>query len=460
MRPVVHVVCCVLYALASVACGFPRPVDVDPDAACPANEFIACEGDVARMCNATGDGTITQSCGVPGCNADARRCNQCVPNTDLCTSPSEIAHCSVDGVPAGQNACAVECVTSSIPHCAHLEPRYVPDACDSPATAPELTISNLAGLDTDLDITCTGGVIPQSGGPSICVVRYGVIHITSTATLTVRGMRALALVADSSVIIDGVLDVGANGAANGPGGGTVLSGARVFSDAGGGGAGFATAGGAGGSTTTDGGGGLGGGRATDPAIVTVLIGGTRPERTIGGGAPASGGGGGAATLIACRGQVSVSGLLDARGGGGTGGGPGTFAGSHWSGTGGGAGGNVVLQGLSIVVTGQVFANGGGGGAGWTLSGRSGLPGTDGTRSASDSASGGASVGGEGAGGRGGRQGAAPGEGTRPAASGMLPGGGGGSLGFFQTYTPRGIEPTLTPAAASPSFGVNKNVETR
>jgi hypothetical protein len=144
--------------------------------------------------------------------------------------------------------------------------------------SPDFTVTNIASLDTALETNCTGGVVAQTDGPPICVVRYGSIHVTPTAILTIRGNRALALVADHMIVIDGVLDVSANGTGSGPGGGTVASGGPVASDAGGGGAGFATAGGAGGSLTVDGGGGVGGSRATDPAIITALVGGTIPTR--------------------------------------------------------------------------------------------------------------------------------------------------------------------------------------
>lgn len=41
-----------------------------------------------------------------------------------------------------------------------------------------------------------------------------------------------------------------------------------------------------------------------------------------------------------------------------------------------------------------------------------------------------------------------------------PGGGGGSVGFVHTYTPTGVSPTLTPAAASPPLQANLPLETR
>lgn len=40
------------------------------------------------------------------------------------------------------------------------------------------------------------------------------------------------------------------------------------------------------------------------------------------------------------------------------------------------------------------------------------------------------------------------------------GGGGGSIGFFQTYTPEGVEPALTPTDVSPTFQPNGTINTR
>src|SRR6185436_2404419 len=85
---------CLLLCLVA-ACSFPRPADVPdmvsdaaqdagpgapPDVgasfSCTPNEFVACESSSLQRCNTTGDGTISDDCGVPGCNADAKRCNQ------------------------------------------------------------------------------------------------------------------------------------------------------------------------------------------------------------------------------------------------------------------------------------------------------------------------------------------------------------------------------------------------
>jgi hypothetical protein len=223
-----------------------------------------------------------QDCGPAGCNADAKRCNQCVPSTSSCSvGADKVDHCGADGLPASDETCVLGCKADPAAHCAYLEPRYLPDICDLAATIPEFVVDNFTTIDTGADSTCTGGVVTQVGGPVICVVRYGSIHVTASGTLTTSGLRALALVADSAIRIEGVLDVSANGTGNGPGGGTIASGEGAGSDIGGGGAGFGTAGGNGGSRTVDGGGGRGGAQATNPALLTVLVGGTRPTRASG-----------------------------------------------------------------------------------------------------------------------------------------------------------------------------------
>src|SRR5262245_2338559 len=43
----------------TAACGFPRPADVPEPISCTANEFIGCDGNSTRTCNAAGDGAVT-----------------------------------------------------------------------------------------------------------------------------------------------------------------------------------------------------------------------------------------------------------------------------------------------------------------------------------------------------------------------------------------------------------------
>ena len=451
-----------MIGLFLVSCGSVKFDDVEQPPfieTCTANEFVDCVDTTARICNATGDGTIDLECGA-GCNADNGRCNTCVPGALQCTADG-LERCGDDGLPI-QEGCAIGCVDATVPHCAYVEPSYpaLANACDTIATLPDLTISSDTTLDTTLDATCTGAVVAQTGGPSICIVRYGTITIDTSATFTVRGTRALALVADDRLALDGILDVSADKDVSGPGGGTQISGTQASSADGGGGAGFRTAGGAGGNDTVDGGAANGGAAFTDPATSATFIGGTRagtstlfPHKV--------GGGGGAAILIACRGEVSITGTIDAGGGGGEGGSDVSTAGTVFTGgVGGGSGGNVVLQGLAVSVTGKLFANGGGGGGGISGDDTHGFDGEDGSRSGSTPARGAGPLQSGGHGGDGGTGVFQPAVGGRPGVSAGTGGGGGGSTGFFQTYTPTGIIPTLDPNVASPTLQTNRTITTR
>jgi hypothetical protein len=410
---------------------------------CQAGEFITCRGDETITCNAMGNNLDVAAC-ENGCSASNEGCNSCRPGSSACSNDA-VEVCGDDGNPGQSTPCVVGCVSDPIAHCAYLEPKYLADICDTEAV-DDLMISTATTLSTDVDANCTGGVVSQTGAPDICVVRNRTITVTQAATLTVVGARALALVGDTSTTITGVLDVSANGRISGPGGGTSVSGGIETTANGGGGAGFLTSGGAGGSTAADGGAANGGTASTNPAQLDVLVGGTTNF----------GGGGGAVALITCRGTLTVDGLIDAGGGGGRGG----FVGGvvPHAGNGGGSGGNVVLQGINVIVTGQLYANGGGGGSGKPGTAATGNAGADGTRSLSP-APGGVPVEQEGAGGDGGVGGRLPGSGKKPGAAGSA-GGGGGSAGFLQVYTPAGVTPMIIPAAVSPSLQLSLNVNTR
>jgi hypothetical protein len=272
---------------------------------CTPGDFLECRGDNEVVCNAGGTDYEVDACQT-GCSAASNGCNACVANTSVC-GDHMVEHCGADGMQAAPEMCQLDCVDAPTPHCGYLEPRYLPDVCDVPASG-DLTISTSGMFDTTLNTNCNGGIIAQTGGPAICVVRYSTISITATSTLIVVGGNALALIADQSLSIDGVLDIGAKGVRDGPGGGFISSNDVGIGNGsaalGAGGAGFHTAGGAGGSGTADGGGHAGGAKSMDPAALTVLLGGTREQTAD---LQAGGGGGGAATLVACRGSVSVTG---------------------------------------------------------------------------------------------------------------------------------------------------------
>jgi len=287
-------------------------------------------------------------------------------------------------------------------------------------------------------------------------VRHSAITVHASAMTRFVGSRAIALVSDADLVVDGWLDVSARMEKSGPGGGFTASGGVSNTGSGWGGAGFHTAGGSGGSSTANGGAGNGGSMSVDPAALTVLVGGPIAgfvEST------SSGGGGGGLTLISCRGAVVVNGTINAGGGGGYGGA--VILTVLIGGTGGGAGGNVVMQGLDVRVTGRLYANGGSGGAGKPTNQTKGADGSDGNYNSLTPSPGGAATGtGEGAGGTGGYLNVAGGAGGRYTTAGTSGGGGGGSVGFFQSYTPAGRPATLSPAQASPAPQPNGMIPTR
>lgn len=361
---------------------------------CTPNEFAECRDDKALTCNSSGDDYELVTCPY-GCNAEMRGCNEC-------TTP--------------------ECEK-------HIIPRYVPGVCDSLATDEPLTISTATTIDTSDDSQCTF-LVQQAQGVEICVIHHSSITIDRNIVLQIVGTRAVALVADRMLLVDGILDASGR-SSNAPGSDTTVSGGTSGNTIAGGGAGGRVRGGSAGTTTT-GGAANGGAAVMNPLAVTALFGGARSDDN-------NGNGGGALTLVSCRGTVDVPGLVDVGGGGGKRG----YAvqGTLYKPRGGGAGGTAVLQGMQIRLTGQLFANGGGGGGGGVV-GTDGQPGSRSTSAAlGGSESGGAD------GGAGGTD-SPPGDGK---TNGTVGGAGGGAAGFLLTYTPSGVTPSLVPMAISPSL---------
>jgi hypothetical protein len=374
---------------------------------CTPNMFEECRGDKALMCNSTGSDYDLLTC-TQGCSAAEGGCKP--------EPPCETLECKK-----------------------HIIPKYLPTECDELATNGALTISADTELDTSDDSKCTR-IVQQPLGPEICVLHYQSITIETNKTYGASGSRALALISDETLVIDGVLDVGYHNSQGGPGGGLVMSGGySITNKAGGGGAGGRTDGGHGGTTQT--GGGANGGEAImNPATLNYVVGGARTPAT-----PYNNGGG-AAIVVACRGALKVQGTVDVSGGGGHNGylrdiGTGQLV--YRAATGGGAAGMVVLQGLSLSITGQLYANGGGGGGGGNGTGG---PGYEGQRSTA-AAAGGTGTATGGTGGAGGALGAPQGGVSDTNGNG---GGGGGAAGFFFLYSP-GTADVVTPTAVSPSL---------
>jgi hypothetical protein len=399
----------------------------------------------------------------------------CTPGEVLKCVGANALTCTTGGDAYEQIACDLGCLDAPSPHCGYIEPRYLEAVCDEPAAQAEVTFADTATLDPNVDSNCTGGIVPQAGAAEICVVRHSAITVSAPAVLTVPGSfvppgRAIAFVADGPLLIDGFLDVSAKGKVNGPGASLSSSGGQPFIDPnspttkrGGGGAGGHLAGAPGGTESIAGGAANGGAQMPDPALTTAFVGGSpayKPDRnsdpndTIGGG-----GGGGALMLISCRDAITITGTISAGGGGGPGGK--SLFNNAVPGAGGGAGGYVVIQAKMINVSGQLFANGGWGGFGRpATNGTQGFDGRDALVSAVVNVSVPTPQNGEGAGGRGAVSGQLPTNGGTQTLSTSAPGGGGGSTGFLQTYTPPGTTPTLMPSSVAPSFQPNATIPVR
>lgn len=437
---------------------------------CTPDEFIACVDNMAHSCNAAGDGTTDVAC-ANGCNATERRCNDCVPDAMSCsTDMMSVQQCMPNGrEQTVTDTCAAGCNPgdgSVAPHCSYISPAWLPDVCDTAATDDMFAPNTSGAINGSLDTSCSSIVTQMSNGspvgPQICVIRAKSITIGNAITTQFTGTRAIALVADDALTINGTLDVSADQTSNNNGPGVFrVSGDFSSSTVAGGGAGFATAGANGGSTTNGGGGT--GGAAIDPLSLAYFAGGARAGTNGGLVNPVTnivgGGGGGGVLLISCRGTVTIAGTVDANGAGGRGnhdtlGGAG-FQPSNGA-SGGGSGGYVVIQGLSVTISGGVFANGGGGGGGAQTDDGSGPNGLKGQRSTSPAGGGAGALS---AGGAGSALGTNAGIGGGATAGGRYGGGGGGGVGAIHTYTPTGVIPTTTGSTISPNY-LRKNAVIR
>jgi hypothetical protein len=209
-------------------------------------------------------------------------------------------------------------------------------------------------------------LVSMLGGVPVCVIAANQISLAGGQTAGIVGNKPLVLVAVTSILINGVLDVSSVRGNTGPNANpavcnnTGINGAMNIAGGGGGAGGsFGSIGGAGGT-----GGGGGGGMPTAPVAkpVTVLrggcAGGTGATGTAG--TAAIGGPGGGAVYLVSRGTLTIGGTINASGGGGEG-----APDNKIGGGGGGSGGMIVLDAMSLVINAnaRIVANGAGGAAG-------------------------------------------------------------------------------------------------
>ena len=241
-----------------------------------------------------------------------------------------------------------------------------------PSSTVTVSTSGTPTLSISGGPTFVGAIEQQDAGePEVAVFTFGSIHVPAGITINVNGSRPVALLSQSSLTMNGTVNVNQSGgypggqsaysnnayigtAGSGPGGAGPATPGTYTNGTGGGGGGFGGAGGDGGrySSSSDYAIGIGGEAAGD--LLATLEGGSG-----GGGGDYnnnsynSGGTGGGALELGAIGSILMSGEITANGLDGNG-----------SAGGGGSGGGVLMHGSSLELEfnqskGQVEVNGGG-----------------------------------------------------------------------------------------------------
>ncbi len=308
-------------------------------------------------------------------------------------------------------------------------PPDVPDTCFGSApqvcltALPVASVALVGAIDTTTDPRCA--VYTQANGPDLCVIAGTTITI---GDVTATGIRPLVFVAQTQIMVQGVLDLSSHttGSTMGAGANAACAPAdgQTADQGGGGGAGgsFGTSGGDGGDAA-----GLGASALAPISDTSVLRGGCKGGAGGAGNAVGSGGYGGAsggAVALLTKGKIvtTSTGAVFASGAGGGRGNPMDSTQNRGAGGGGGSGGMVVFDAPEIMTDGIVAANGGGGGGGGDCC--SAFTGADGSTSNYLVPA----MGGQNEGGTHGGPGGAGAAGTSLALAGSSPGVGGGGGG--------------------------------
>jgi hypothetical protein len=456
--------------------------------ACTAGIASCMDATTLLHCTADGKPGAAESCSA-GCHAASAgasaTCNACTPGKTSCQG-NDLSQCSADGqisstvtCPSGCDAKNAQCMGSRV-----VPSNLPPDACATQSTSDRNFSGTVASLDSDND--CMQVVQQADGAPELCIIRYRDFGVPVGTTVRVHGSRAMVLLATRNWKLEGTVSVSAQADQAGPG--STSTGAGVGHDAvgmiddmqddssdlpanaGGGGAGYAQPGAAGGGglakcgqhlPCTDPG---AGGAVYGSELGVPLWGGSNGGRNSAAESSSlqatPGGGGGALQLVACADfELGESALIDASGGGGAGGNPGTASNSSatpGAGAGGGSGGTILIEALQLSVHdgARIAANGGGGGGGAiraTAGGdaTAGQPGQDGQLQSTPAAGGAAGGGNSQSGGVGGAN-DPPGAGGDVSSEDAAAGGGGGAAGRIRLNTRSGSVDGVGLVASPPS----------
>lgn len=302
------------------------------------------------------------------------------------------------------------------------------------------TITTTVAFDTDATNACTEVI----GG--LCVVEHTDVTIAGAGTVRATGSRPLVVLATGDMTIAGTIDVASHRATATIGAGADVgcaSGVLPATFGGGAGGSFVGTGGRGGRGTNMV--ASAGGVAAPALAATTIRGGCAGQVGDGGGGGApAGNGGGAVYLIAT--SLTITGTIDASGASGSGGrAMSSMLGVTGAG-GGGAGGFIGLDAESLVVSasGQLFANGAGGGEGGNTM-VDGMAGGE-PMAPTPAAAGGRSNNPGGGGGGSGSSGMAL-DGATASSAPSSGGGGGGGAGAIRIFAPaRTVVGALSPPA--------------
>ncbi|HUJ63705.1 MAG TPA: hypothetical protein VLX92_34635 [Kofleriaceae bacterium] len=299
--------------------------------------------------------------------------------------------------------------------------------CPMDPPGPALEIATTTAVKTDdgstmpPDSAIKCAMLTKASAPNVCAIYAQSITIDAGVTLSASGGKPLVLLGDTSIDIEGTLDVASHlGAPPGAGSPHPMCSPGKNPSGGGGGQGgsYATAGGNGGDAGAT---AMTGGTAGSALAADSLAGGC--PGAPGDGAAMGGAGGGAVLLATPLLLVGDAGQIDASGAAGRGGTSGARAGG-----GAGSGGMIAVAAgaITLAAGAQLYANGshGGGGASATTTGSDGSD----PAGAVSGGGGGAAGGTGGSGSAGALRGTPAVDGAAGVTAGASGGGGGGGAG--------------------------------
>jgi len=432
---------------AGVCSGMPRTCNTPPTSCfAPTGSCIEPNGTCSYAPIAAGQGTCTDNdncttgdtcAGDGGCAGTPVTCTpgQCQMNNG-CSAGGTCMFSATTGAPCdagtgGPAACDSSANCNPAATLFPFTPSNFNEAQLPTDAGVNLTVSCPATIATNGTPGITSGcglllppytIITQSNGREAVLFRLASLTVNSSQTLTLTGNRpAIFAVTGNATINRNGVNVGrivANNYDAPPGCGVGGNAVNNSGHSGGGGGGYGLDGGTGGdSGGASNNGGTGGVLNGVPAIIPL-----RGGCAGGDGTSASGPGGGGLQLTV-GGTLTLSGIINAPGQGGTG----ASGNKGNSGGGGGSGGSILLEAnLLSLSNGGLFANGGSGGEG--SGGSTGSNGLDGAETTTPTPAGGDFSGNGGNGGVGGASGGGATAGAPGTGSGDGGGGGGGAIG--------------------------------